>query len=261
MKHIKHKKELLSPTDIKYRRERFRKRSSYITLISAITLTFIILIFNAFNKVSMETSENKVVSDSKIRVIIDPGHGGEDGGAQGNDGTLEKDINLSISQILKDMLIQGGFEVELIREEDISVGDNTLDTVRERKRSDLENRVEIYNSNENNVVLSIHQNKFEESKYSGTQIFYSPSPGSEELAEYVRKAVVGLVQPDNQRQSKEADSSIYVLHNAEVPAIIIECGFLSNSQELEKLKDKEYQKQLAFAIYMGLAEYSYNASN
>jgi len=185
-------------------------------------------------------------------------HGGEDGGTQASDGTIEKDINLSIAEILRDMLIQGGFEVEMIREEDISVGDNSLETVRERKRSDLEKRVEIYNSDENNIVLSIHQNHFSESKYNGTQIFYSDNTESQELSEYMRQAVVGLVQPDNERQCKPADDSIFVLRNAKVPAIIIECGFLSNPQELEKLKDYEYQKEIAFAIYMGFAEYCYN---
>lgn len=93
---------------------------------------------NAYNKVSMETAENKTIGDYKYKVIIDAGHGGEDGGTQASDGTIEKDINLSIAQILRDMLIQGGFEVEMIREEDVSVGDNSLETVRERKRSDLE---------------------------------------------------------------------------------------------------------------------------
>ena len=213
---------------------------------------------NAYNKVSMETAENKTIGDHKYKVIIDAGHGGEDGGTQASDGTIEKDINLSIAQILRDMLVQGGFEVEMIREEDISVGDNSLETVRERKRSDLEKRVEIYNSDENNIVLSIHQNNFSESKYNGTQIFYSDNTESQELSEYIRQAVVGLVQPDNERQCKPADDSIFVLRNAKVPAIIIECGFLSNPQELEKLKDYEYQKEIAFAIYMGFAEYCYN---
>lgn len=258
---MKLKKQDLIPAEIKCRRERFRKRYAYISLTLAISVTFMFLIYNAFNRISMATSENKVISEPKIRVIIDPGHGGEDGGAQGEDGTLEKDLNLSISMILKDMLVQGGFEVELIREEDTAVGDNSLDSVKERKRSDLEKRVEIYNSDENNIVVSIHQNKFEESKYSGTQIFYSENPKSEELAEYIRKAVVGLVQPENQRQSKQADGSIYVLRNAEVPAIIVECGFLSNPQELAQLKDFEYQKKLAFAVYMGIAEYSFNMNN
>lgn len=261
MKAQKHTKCRIEPAEIRCRRERFRKRSMYISLTIALSAAFFVLMYNAFNRVSMETSENKVVGESNIRVIIDPGHGGEDGGAQGSDGTLEKDINLSISQILKDMLVQGGFEVEIIREDDSSVGDNSLETVKERKRSDLEKRVEIYNSSPNNVVLSIHQNKFEQSKYNGTQIFYSSNPESKELAEYIRKAVVGLVQPENQRQSKEADDSIYVLRKAEVPAIIIECGFLSNAQELEKLKNTEYQKELAFAIYMGFAEYSYHVNN
>ncbi len=236
----------------------FNKKTLYIFSVTAVITAFCVLMCNAYNKVSMETAENKTIGDHKYKVIIDAGHGGEDGGTQASDGTIEKDINLSIAQILRDMLVQGGFEVEMIREEDISVGDNSLETVRERKRSDLEKRVEIYNSDENNIVLSIHQNNFSESKYNGTQIFYSDNTESQELSEYIRQAVVGLVQPDNERQCKPADDSIFVLRNAKVPAIIIECGFLSNPQELEKLKDYEYQKEIAFAIYMGFAEYCYN---
>lgn len=236
----------------------FNRRILYIFSITVIVTAFCVLICNAYNRVSMETTENKVMGDSKYKVIIDAGHGGEDGGAEASDGTVEKDINLSIAKILRDMLLQGGFEVEMIRDEDVSVGDNSLQTVRERKLSDLEKRVELYNSDENNIVLSIHQNNFSQSQYSGTQIFYSDNTESQELSEYIRQAIVGLVQPDNERQCKPADDSIYVLRNAKVPAIIIECGFLSNPQELEKLKDYEYQKELAFAIYMGFVEYCYN---
>lgn len=236
----------------------FNRRILYIFSITVIVTAFCVLICNAYNRVSMETTENKVMGDSKYKVIIDAGHGGEDGGAEASDGTVEKDINLSIAKILRDMLLQGGFEVEMIRDEDASVGDNSLQTVRERKRSDLEKRVELYNSDENNIVLSIHQNNFSQSQYSGTQIFYSDNTESQELSEYIRQAIVGLVQPDNERQCKPADDSIYVLRNAKVPAIIIECGFLSNPLELEKLKDYEYQKELAFAIYMGFVEYCYN---
>lgn len=237
----------------------FNRKILYIFSITVIVTAFCVLICNAYNKVSMETTENKVMGDSRYKVIIDAGHGGEDGGAEASDGTVEKDVNLSIAKILRDMLLQGGFEVEMIRDEDVSVGDNSLQTVRERKRSDLEKRVELYNSDENNIVLSIHQNNFSQSQYSGTQIFYSDNTESQELSEYIRQAVVGLVQPENERQCKPADDSIYVLHNAKVPAIIIECGFLSNPQELEKLKDYEYQKELAFAIYMGFVEYCYNS--
>lgn len=236
----------------------FNKKILYIFSIVLIVTAFSVLMCNAYNRVSMETAENKVIGDSKFKIIIDAGHGGEDGGAEAPDGTVEKNINLSIAKILHDMLVQGGFQVEMIREEDVSVGDTSLKTVRERKRSDLEKRVELYNSGENNIVLSIHQNNFSQSQYSGTQIFYSGNPESQELAEYIRHAVIGLVQPDNERQCKPADDSIFVLRNAEVPAIIIECGFMSNPQELEKLKDYEYQKELAFAIYMGFAEYCYN---
>ncbi len=189
-------------------------------------------------------------------IILDAGHGGEDGGAEASDGTLEKDINLSIVLKLKDMLLQSGFEVTAVREEDISVGNQKLSTVRERKASDLKTRLEIFNNNENNVVLSIHQNKFEEPQYCGAQIFYSANnPQSSVLAESIRNSITSLLQPENNRECKKADENIYVLNNAVVPAVIVECGFLSNPKELENLKQEEYQLKTAFSIYLGFLQY------
>ena len=105
-------------------------------------------------------------------------------------------------------------------------------------------------------MVSIHQNKFEQSKYFGTQIFYSKNNvKSAVLAEELRKSVTGLLQPDNKRELKQADSSIYILDKAEVPAVIVECGFLSNEEEAKKLADADYQQKMAFAIYSGILGY------
>ncbi len=185
-------------------------------------------------------------------VVIDAGHGGEDGGASAND-VLEKDINLSISLKLRDMLTAAGVEVVMTREEDKSIYDESAGTTREKKVSDLHNRADIINSSENNILVSIHQNKFEQSKYSGTQIFYSKNnPQSELLAESIRKSVTGLIQPDNKRELKPAESSIYILDTATVPAVIVECGFISNEEEAKLLSDDNYQQKMAFAIFCGI---------
>ena len=179
-------------------------------------------------------------------IVIDAGHGGEDGGASAN-GLLLK---------LRDILTASGYKTVMVREEDISVYDNAEGTVRQRKVSDLKNRVEMINESKNNILVSIHQNKFEQSKYFGTQIFYSKNNAkSAVLAEELRKSVTGLLQPDNKRELKQADSSIYILDKAEVPAVIVECGFLSNEEEAKKLADADYQQKMAFAIYSGILGY------
>ena len=165
---------------------------------------------------------------------------------------VEKDLNLQISVKLADMLTLFGYKTEQIRTEDKSVhtqGEN----VRQRKVSDMKNRLAVFNSNPENVVISIHQNKFTESKYSGTQVFYSPNnPQSADLAESIRQSVKTMLQPDNERECKKADKSIYLLKNATVPAVICECGFISNESECAKLQDDTYQQKMAYAIAVGL---------
>ena len=188
-------------------------------------------------------------------IVIDAGHGGEDGGASAN-GLLEKDINLSIALKLRDMLTISGYKVVMTRDSDVSVYDSTADTTREKKVSDLKNRAEMINSSKNNILVSIHQNKFEQSQYFGTQMFYSKNdPKSAVLAEELRKSVTGMLQPDNKRELKQADSNIYILDKAQVPAVIVECGFLSNEEEAKKLADSDYQQKMAFSIYSGIIGY------
>lgn len=130
-------------------------------------------------------------------------------------------------------------------------------TVHARKVADMNKRLEIYNSNENNVVISIHQNKFEQSKYHGTQVFYSPNDeNSKILAESVKYAVKKLIQPDNERECKKSDNGIYLLKQAKFPSIIVECGFISNQEECNNLLDEAYQKQMSFAIVSGFLDYN-----
>lgn len=196
-----------------------------------------------------------VLTEPKTVVVIDAGHGGEDGGASAN-GVLEKNINLSIALKLRDMLTASGYQVIMTRDSDVSIYDSTASTVREKKVSDMKNRREIINSSDKNILLSIHQNKFEQSQYSGTQIFYSANtPESALLAEKIRRSVTGMLQPDNKRELKPDNGSIYILKTAEVPAVIVECGFLSNPEEAEKLRSEKYQNEMAFAICCGFLEY------
>ncbi len=230
------------------------KLKAYLCYSSVLICIFL---FGTLFYVSLKDDGEAVVtiSEQKPVVVIDAGHGGEDGGASDN-GVLEKDVNLAIALKLRDMLKLSGYDVKMIREEDISVYDSSASTVREKKVSDMKNRVEIINSNSDNILISIHQNKFEQSKYSGAQMFYSENnPKSEKLAECIRRSVTSLLQPENSRELKADNGSVYILKKAEVPAVIVECGFLSNEEEAKKLNSENYQSEMAFAICCGFLDY------
>lgn len=189
-------------------------------------------------------------------VIIDAGHGGVDGGTSADDGTLEKDLNLQIALKLNEMLNSFGVETVLIRDSDISIHDDTAKTIRQKKISDLKNRLSIINNTDESVFVSIHQNHFGESKYHGTQIFYSKNnPDSQKLADCIRMPVVSYLQTDNTREIKQSGSEIYLLNNAQSPSVMVECGFLSNTDETNRLKDEKYQRKLAFIISLGIIDY------
>lgn len=238
------------------------KKKSYIYILSLILLLSIF--FTGINTITSNTSDKLLVNGTvnkidDIHIIIDCGHGGEDGGAVATDGTVEKDINLAIGLVLEKFFLQGGFNVTMTRREDVSLHSESAESLREKKVSDIHNRTDMCNSDDNNILISIHQNKFEDERYSGTQIFYSPNnPESSVLAESIRLSVTGLLQNENTRQCKESTSSIYLLHNAKIPAVIVECGFLSNINERELLKTEKYQCEMAYAIYCGFLEYYYN---
>lgn len=216
----------------------------------------------AYGKINERMNEPKKENLAGVKtIILDAGHGGEDGGAVGVEGIIEKDINLSVALRLRDVLEASGYNVIMTREKDIAIYDDDAETLREKKRSDLHNRLDIIEKNggENTIFVSIHQNKFPDSKYHGTQIFYSKhDPKSMDLAQAVRKSVTDFLQPDNDREIKEANQKIYLLNNAKIPAIVVECGFLSNPEECAKLADKNYQSEMAFSICCGLMDYFCN---
>lgn len=231
-----------------------KNRLSFTIIFVILLSTFTFFIFSAFNKVSKNTKNTD--PHGSYTIIVDAGHGGEDGGAIGIDNILEKDINLDIALFLNDYLKITGIKTRLIRESDVSIYSENAKSLREKKNSDLKNRLEIFNSNDKNIVVSIHQNKFEQSKYYGTQIFFSKNnPESRILAENIKNSVVSLLQPDNKREIKPADKNIYLLYNSKVPSIIVECGFISNPHEAELLTTENYKKDIAFAIYCGILDY------
>ncbi len=249
-------KSVLSYT---YLGDRMKVKTIYLMILAVILITFCLVMYSAFSNITARTDSDSL--EQQPMIVIDAGHGGEDGGAE-VDGVLEKDINLSIGGKLSEILRLCGCRVTEIRDEDISVYDSDAQTLREKKVSDLKRRVKIANENDNNILVSIHQNKFDNSAYSGAQLFYSSNhDDSRVLAESIRSAITSLLQKDNTRELKPAGSDIYLLDNAEVPAVIVECGFLSNQEERSKLMDDDYQNEMAYAVAMGVLEYSYSASD
>lgn len=234
------------------------KLKLYLCYSAGLLCTFMIgvAIYGAF--FNLENTTQPVSAQPQKIIVIDAGHGGEDGGATAN-GVSEKDVNLDIALKLRDLLTFSGYHVVMIRETDTSIYDASAQTISEKKVSDLHNRLSIINSSEDNILISIHQNKFEQSQYSGAQIFYSDNnTQSSVLAESIRKSITGFLQPDNERELKVGGSNIYILDKATVPAVIVECGFLSNPDEAEKLSDDHYRTQMTFAIYCGFLEYAKN---
>lgn len=236
-----------------------KKDIPFFILTSVFALTFLFLIYSAFQKVDFKANfANGSIMQVPV-VVIDAGHGGEDGGAVGVGGIQEKDINLKIAKNLDSMLKASGFKTVMVRDDDYDISDSNLKTVRERKVSDLNNRLKLIESNPNCTFISIHQNKFSQSQYWGTQVFYSPNnDNSKILATDIKDAVTAFLQPENKREIKPADKNIYILYNTKQAAVLVECGFLSNPSEANKLNSDEYQKDMSFAIYSGFLSYWQN---
>ena len=189
-------------------------------------------------------------------VILDAGHGGEDGGAVAPDGTAEKEINLEIANGIAAYFELFGVPYIPVRTVDTSVCDPGLATVRERKRSDIMNRYALVNETPDAILLSIHQNMFTDPKYSGTQVFYAGhDPASETLAASIKNAVLPALQPENKREIKPSTNSIYLLYRAKTTSVMVECGFLSNEKELNDLKSESYKAQMSYFIFKGLINY------
>jgi len=179
-------------------------------------------------------------------VIIDAGHGGEDGGAVSCSGRAESMYNLEVALRLNDLMHLMGIHTKMIRTADISVYTQG-DTLAAKKVSDLKKRVDLVNRTENALLLSIHQNAFPESRYSGAQVFYAPNGEGEELAKNLQSAFCQTVNIGSNRRSKKGEG-IYLLEHIQKTGILIECGFLSNPEEEAKLRDKIYQQKLACII-------------
>lgn len=224
-----------------------KKKTCYTKLVVIYTgiLCFFLLCSFAASKAVTAISENSVVKNRKC-IIIDAGHGGEDGGATSCTGVLESKINLEISLRLNDLMHLLGLKTYMIRTTDRSVYTQGQ-TIAAKKVSDLKQRVLIANSTDNAVLVSIHQNHFSDSRYSGAQVFYAPTQGSKEIADSLQKNLITHLNHGSKRNTKKADS-VYLMQHIQCPGVLIECGFISNHQEEALLQSEEYQKKLSCVI-------------
>lgn len=192
----------------------------------------------------------------KYTVIIDAGHGGEDGGAVGVTGLVEKELNLDIAKRLAALLEADGYRVVMTRTEDVLLYDRNVDFQGRKKVLDLAARQAIGDAHADGVFISIHANTFSQSQYHGLQIWYgAKNAQSACLAEQIRSEVVRTLQPDNHRLSKQAGSNIYLMYHLQMPCVLVECGFLSNPTECAALEDAAYRQELALALYRGIVAY------
>ena len=203
-------------------------------------------------------TESAPLTDRKC-IIIDPGHGGKDGGATSCTGVLESGINLEIALRLNDLMHFLGIKTIMIRTDDYSIHTKG-ETIAAQKVSDLKERVRIANETKNAILVSIHQNHYTDSRYSGAQVFYSSNTQSADLAGRLQSALVKSLNPGSNRRSKKADG-IYLLQKVTLPAVLIECGFLSNFQEEAKLRSDSYQKKLTAVIASVCSDYLHSGEN
>lgn len=186
-------------------------------------------------------------------LVIDPGHGGFDGGAVADDGTVEAQINLAVSLQIEELAKLVGVETVMTRREDAAMDDPSAATVRQRKVSDLKNRVDLANSISGGILLSIHQNSLPQvQSVHGAQVFYNR--GGEALALALQETLNSVIN-DRPKETKEAGSNIYLINNAQIPAVLVECGFLSNQQETALLNTQPYQTRLALTIFSTVRRY------
>ena len=215
---------------------------------------FSTLLFTNMNKVENTVLTSTLPVSNRI-IVLDAGHGKPDEGAEGNNGTTEEKANLSITLKLQKLLEESGATVILTRSDENGIYDQNSTTIREMKVSDIKNRVEIGNNSSADILVSIHLNKGDNSSYTGFQTFYKKDDErGKRLAVDIQGSLKDTIKTENKREAHEI-SGIYLVDNVEIPTTIVECGFLSNQQEEEKLLTDDYQNQLVWGIYIGIMNY------
>lgn len=233
------------------------RKKQILFMFSCIFISMFIYV--ASDNIQRTVNATQVVSlpiTNKV-IVVDAGHGIPDEGAQSRQGTTEAQTNLNIALKLQNLLEQSGCTVILTRSDENAIYNIDSKTLKQKKISDIHNRVKIGNESSADIFVSIHLNKIPEPQYNGWQTFYKE--GSEEgakLAKSIQKSLGDSIQRENNRMAKTIEN-IYIIKHVEIPTTIVECGFLSNPEEEKMLLDDEYQNKLAWGIYTGIINYFY----
>lgn len=233
------------------------KKQTILSFCSAILLllAFAAAFFRGSAAQPVAAYQN-IPADPLPTLIIDPGHGGEDGGAVGEGGTVESHINLAIALKTRDLAQFLGWQTVMTREEDVSIHDIDAQTLRQKKVSDLKNRVALCNNQKNAILVSIHQNSLPTSpKTRGAQAFYNRIPGSEALAAGLQTTLNAALHPAKGRTAAEVPDTVYLMKHVACPGVLVECGFLSNADEAQLLTTPTHQKRVAVAVIAGISGY------
>lgn len=216
------------------------------------SVVFVFLIGNLYINSTSEGDASFVSAQSDPTrletVVIDAGHGGEDGGAVSASGAIESQLNLSIAKRLDQLFGLYGVNSMLLRDSDVSLHSSDAQTIREKKVSDLHNRVKMINSLDTPIVISIHQNTFPDKKYHGAQVFYANGDLSLPFAQITQEVLRKALDPENTRKPTAVPSTVYIMNHISCKAILVECGFLSNPEEDILLQSAEYQRKLAVSL-------------
>ena len=222
-----------------------------LLLLFSVILAFFCVKSGALKERSHPT--DATATERITTVILDAGHGGEDGGASAASGLVEKDVNLKIVFLLRDLLEANGIRVILTRDSDVLLYDKTVDYQGRKKMLDLSARRKIADENPDAVFVSIHMNTYPLESCRGLQVWYSPNdPNSLDLATTVQETAKDRLDPQNHRTVKRAGSNIYLMDKITIPAVLIECGFLTNEQEAARLATDEYRQQIAVSIFLSI---------
>ena len=227
----------------------------FLAFLLVLSLIFAILF--AVSELTRQKGEldvvNKDATSLPKTIILDAGHGGEDGGASSADGLIEKDLNLALALTMRDILQASGINVVLTRETDTLLYDRNVNFQGRKKMLDMAARLKIAEETPDAVFVSLHMNTYPHPSCQGVQVWYSENnDASVDLAKAIHSTTQALLQPENDRPIKKSGSSIYLLHHLECPAVLIECGFLSSPEEAALLGDASYRQQLALTLCMGI---------
>lgn len=229
-------------------------KKKLLILVILIIILIISIYILSNNKVTVQTVSLPV---SEKTIVLDAGHGQPDSGAENSAGLTEESINLKITKKVQLLLEQSGCKVVLTRSDENGIYDLASKTLREKKVSDIKNRVKIGNESSADAFISIHLNKIEQSQYYGWQTFFKTNnEKSEQLAKSIQQELNSSIQRENKREALKITGK-YIIEYVEIPITIVECGFLSNPEEAELLQKDEYQNKLAWGIYNGIMDYFY----